>query len=41
MKLNRFEIKNFRGINEISINLFDYTSLIGPNNCGNHRFFKH
>lgn len=34
MKLNRFEIKNFRGISEVKFNAFDFTSLIGPNNCG-------
>lgn len=34
MKLNRFEINNFRGIKAVVVNLYDYTSLIGPNNCG-------
>jgi len=34
MKLNSIQIKNLRGIDDISINLKDFTSLIGQNNTG-------
>ncbi|MEL3971125.1 ATP-dependent endonuclease [Rossellomorea oryzaecorticis] len=34
MQLKYIRIKNFRSIEDININLYDFTSLIGPNNCG-------
>lgn len=34
MKLSKIVIRNLRGISELSLNTFDYTTLIGPNNSG-------
>lgn len=34
MKLTKIKINNFRCIDEIEVNVYDYISLIGPNNCG-------
>jgi putative ATP-dependent endonuclease of OLD family len=34
MKLSSIRIRNFRCIDDLTFNLRDYTSLIGPNNCG-------
>lgn len=34
MKLSKFTIKNFRGITEMTMDIYNYASLIGPNNCG-------
>lgn len=34
MKLNRLEIRNFRGIGYALIDVDDFTTLIGPNNIG-------
>ena len=34
MKLTNLKINNFRGIDEIEINVQDITTLIGQNNCG-------
>ncbi|NLM59083.1 MAG: ATP-binding protein [Clostridium sp.] len=34
MNLSQIEIKNFHSIKYLKLNLYDFTSLIGPNNCG-------
>jgi predicted ATP-dependent endonuclease of OLD family len=34
MKLTRLTLHNFRGIRDESIDLFDYSLLVGPNNAG-------
>ncbi len=34
MKLLYVTIHNFRGIQDVSVNLFDYNLLVGPNNAG-------
>lgn len=34
MKLTHLEIENFRGIENLSINISDFISLVGPNNTG-------
>jgi predicted ATP-dependent endonuclease of OLD family len=34
MKLTYFRINNFRCIDELDLHIDDFTSLIGPNNCG-------
>ena len=40
MKLKNFTIRNFRSIDEMSFELCDFTSLIGPNNCGKSSILK-
>lgn len=34
MKLIKISIKHFRSIDAMEIDIYDFTSLIGPNNCG-------
>jgi putative ATP-dependent endonuclease of OLD family len=34
MKIDRVAIHNFRGIHDVSVSLFDYNLLVGPNNAG-------
>ena len=34
MKLKKLKIQNFRSLKDITIDVYDFTSLIGPNNCG-------
>jgi putative ATP-dependent endonuclease of the OLD family len=34
INLSYLSISNFRSIDKIEIDIFDFTSLIGPNNCG-------
>ena len=38
MKLERIEIQNFRGIGTASINLENFTTLIGSNNIESQQF---
>ena len=40
MKLERIEIQNFRGIGTASINLENFTTLIGSNNIGKSTVLK-
>jgi putative ATP-dependent endonuclease of OLD family len=34
MNLSQIEIRNFHSIEYLKLNLYDFSSLIGPNNCG-------
>ncbi|MED5047253.1 AAA family ATPase [Bacillus siamensis] len=34
INLSYLSVSNFRSIDKIEVDLFDFTSLIGPNNCG-------
>ncbi|MEG7380388.1 AAA family ATPase [Bacillus subtilis] len=34
INLSYLSVSNFRSIEKIEVDLFDFTSLIGPNNCG-------
>lgn len=40
MKLTRVRIKNLRCIEDAEVKIRDFTSLIGPNNCGKSSFIR-
>ena len=40
MQISNVYIRNFRAINELSIDLYSLSSLIGANNCGKSTIFK-